>query len=617
MFFYYLSGRAGFGAGTCRLASRPFTSLLRFLGGHAGAVALLCAWLLCLAGTSAQARTVLDLDTRTQPVALKDWGDYWIDTTGQFTPEQVAATKELPWKPTRDQVIYPVTTGYVLWIRIRVPPAPDAERWYLEVLDPSINRASLYTLDSAGHWNEQRAGDLTAVSQWPVPHRHPLLPIALSAEVPTSYLLRLENAHAVSAPLRFVSDGRLNYFEQRVSLVLGIFFGLTGLAAVVSLLSALSLRDAAYGWYALCVTLLSLTQATMTGLGGLHLWPDWPRFNDLAATVLPTLTASASMLFISAAVALPERSRRLHRLMRGEAVLGLVVAAALTLIPASRRPELFIPAILLLQLTGVLVMTWAWQRGDRFAPWLLLSYLPVLLAAGWSLASSAEVVPTGFMTLHGLQLGVALHLPIVMVVLMLRSQHRRENIRRIHGLDRVDPATGLINEHVFGERLVRMMARSGRLRHESAVMLIDLVNAEQIQRDFGRKAADELPLRVAERLLSTAREIDTAARLSERRFGMLVEGPFSAEDAAVLGPRIVARCLMPFPGLHIDCVAQVCIAYALVPRKGIDAQELLAQLDDCLQDAPLHSKRAVFVLGGNERLAAFRPARRSSQRSQA
>ena len=71
---------------------------------------------------------------------------------------------------------------------------------------------------------------------------------------------------------------------------------------------------------------------------------------------------------------------------------------------------------------------------------------------------------------------------------------------------------------------MRMISRSGRLRHQSAVMVIDLVNSEQINRDFGRKATEYLPLRVAARRLSTAREIDSAARLSERCFGMLVEG---------------------------------------------------------------------------------------------
>jgi GGDEF domain-containing protein len=140
-------------------------------------------------------------------------------------------------------------------------------------------------------------------------------------------------------------------------------------------------------------------------------------------------------------------------------------------------------------------------------------------------------------------------------------------------------------------------------------MLIDLVNSEQIQRDFGRKAADDLPLRVAERLLSTAREIDSAARLSERRFGMLVEGPFSAEDAATLGPRIVARCLMPYKGLHADCVALVHVAYAVVPNQSSNAQGLLAQLEERLAAVPAESKRAVFMLGEMPATAASRRSR--------
>ena len=566
---------------------------------------------LAAAALPAQARTVLDLDSRNQPVALSDWGDYWIDTQGTLTAEQVAADPALPWKPTSASQIYPLTTGEVAWVRINVPPAPDAERWYLEVPNPSIKRAFLYTRDGAGLWNEQRAGNAVAVSQWPVPHRYPLLPIALSAEVPTHYLLRLENGHPVGQPLRFISESRLSHSEQRVSLLLGLFFGLAGLAAVISALSAISLRDSAYGWYALTVALLSLTQATTTGLAGLHIWPDWPALADRALWVLAALTASASMMFVSSAAAIPERSKTIHRLLMAGAALGVAGAVVLFFIPDRFRPALLIPIAVFLPVSGVLALIWAWRRGDRFASWVALSYVPLMVAVMLAVAPAAGWVPVGFWSQHGIQIAVALHLPMVMVTLMLRSQNRRENTRRIQGLDRVDPATGLINSHVFGERMVRMMARSGRLRHESAVMLVDLVNTPQIHQDFGRKAADELPLRVAQRLLSTAREIDTAARLSEHRFGMLVEGPFSAEDAATLGPRIVARCLMPFGGLPVDCVAQVRVAYALVPRDGSTVQGLLAQLEACLEAAPLHGKRAVFMLGdGPQPAHRRRPSRR-------
>ena len=562
------------------------------------AIALSCT---VLATTAvAQPRTVLDLETGSQLVDLADWGDYWIDTTGQFSPDEVALTTAIPWKRTETGAIYPLTTGQVMWVRFTVPPAPDMERWYLEVPDSAVDRASFYTQDSLNRWNEQRAGDKTAVRDWPVPHRHPLFPVALSAEIPTNYLLRLENNHAISPPLRFINEARLSSSEQEVSLILGIFFGLAGLAAIVSALGAISLRDAAYGWFSLSVLLVSLTQATITGIGGLHLWPGAPWWTDISTITLPLMTVSASLMFISHTVALPERSRTLHRAVTVSAVFGLLFAALLVLLPSGLRESVFAPVLGLFQLGALFMLVWAWRRGDRFAPWLMLAYAPVMVAAEWLLARSLGFASTGFLSQYGMLISVAVNLPIAMVVLLQRSQHRRENIRRVQGLDRVDPATGLINGHVFAERLMRMISRSGRLRHQSAVMLIDLVNSEQINRDFGRKAAEDLPLRVAARLLSTAREIDSAARLSERRFGMLVEGPFRAEDAATLGPRIVARCLMPYKGLHVDCVAQIRVAFALVPQGGLNPQGVLMQLEELLAAEPANSRRAVFELSDKE-----------------
>ena len=53
---------------------------------------------------------------------------------------------------------------------------------------------------------------------------------------------------------------------------------------------------------------------------------------------------------------------------------------------------------------------------------------------------------------------------------------------------------------------------------------------------------------------------------------------------------------MPYKGLHVDCMAQVHVAYAVVPHQGSNAQSLLAQLEERLNAAPADSKRAVFKL---------------------
>ena len=605
MLFYYLFYQAGFGAGTHR-AGRSHDASLHGCSRRSGWVlALLCAWLLCLTGASAQARTVLDLDARAQPISLSDWGDYVIAAKSAMTAAQVVTDPSLKWAPTLTNAIYPLDGGQILWIRFTVPPAPDAERWLLEIPYPAMDRASLYTENRAGQWNEQRAGDLTAVSRWSTPHRHPLLAVDFNAETPTRYLLRLENARGFSAPIEFVSSAYLLRSEQQVSLFLGVYFGLALLGCAVGLAGVALLRDRAYLYFGLCSAFIGLTQAAATGAAGLHLWPDSPNWNDRSLVILATGLMMSFLLLNATMVSLAQRSRARNAVMWAVVLAGAVIAVALGLTGSELRPTLFIPYFVVVVLLALAINLWAWRRGDRFGGWLLLSATPMAISSALAISRYLEWIPLSFATEQAIFGSMALQMPAMLLMLLLRSQDRRETSHRIHGLGRLDPATGLINSHVFSERMVRMMARSGRLRHLSAVMLIDIVNSGQVQQEFGSKQADQLPLRVAQRLLSTAREIDTAARLSEHSFGMLVEGPFSAEEAAMLGPRIVARCLMPFGGLPIDCVAQVRVAYALVPREGSTADGLLAQLEACLEAASLHSKRAVFMLGDGPR-----PARR-------
>ncbi len=542
------------------------------------------------------ARTVLDLDPAQQPVPLLDWGDTFTDLTGQTEAGNVADDKTINWQPTRQGAIYPLATGKALWIRFTVPPAPDAERWYLQVPYPAVDRVTLYTLDSVGKWAAQSAGDTLPVADWPVPHRHPLLPILVSAEEPRRYLLRVENPHSFSPPLSFVSESFLSRNEQRTSLVLGIYFGLAGLAAALGALSAVSLRDNAYGLYALSVTLMGLAQAAMTGIGGLHLWPHLPWWNDRSSMVLPVLAVGSLIWFFSSVVSMRERSLTLHRAMVAMAPLAVATAIGLMLIEPSKRFMLMVPYIILATTTGFAAVIWAARRGDRYSLWLLVGSIPVAIGAVFPMARVVGLIPVSFWTMHGMQVGMAIELPVLLVILMVRSQQRREHNRRIQGLDRIDPATGLINGQVFAERLARMMARSARLKYQSAVLLIDIMNMAAIRRTFGPGSAEELPLQVAGRLLSAAREIDAVARLSETRFGVLVEGPLSAEDAASEGPRLVARCLMPFKNKPIEWVAQVRVAQTMVPTERADARQVVHRLEGLLSSISPESKRAVFTL---------------------
>lgn len=567
-----------------------------FAAGRAWAAALLFL-AMGLFAAPAGARDALRFDGSPYPVLLRDAGDTWMDPTGKAEVQDVARDTSLRWQPTGGDTIYRIGKGQALWLRFTVPPAPVAEHWYLEIPYAGVDKVTLFARDAAGQWIARSAGDTVRVSDWPVPHRHPLLPVAVAPSTPQVHLLRIENGTTFGAPLQFVSDSAIGRGEQGVSLLLGTYFGLVLLAVILAIAGAVTLRDHGYTLYALSTVLMALTQATLTGLAGLHLWGDRPWWNNMAPQVVPLFAAASINLFMAEVVSLRERSRLLYRLLAASALLSLPLALYVMVTPdAMERLRLMVVYALGSIGVGVGVVVWSARRGDRYALWLLIGALPVAIGGLFPIARAAGVIPIGFWTTHGMQVGIAAELPILLLVLAMRSQHRREHVRRIQGLDRIDPATGLINAAVFHERLERLITRSRRLKVRSSMLLVDIANIEQIRRQFDADSARELTLRVAGRLLSIAREIDTVARLSDHRFGILLEGPLHADEVAEAGPRIVARCLMPFKGRPLEWTAHVRVAQALIPMDGGDPSQLVQRLETLLTSPPGDSRRAVFML---------------------
>jgi two-component system, sensor histidine kinase LadS len=560
------------------------------------AAAVLVLATLAIAGEAA-AREALRFDTSRQPVMLHDAGDAWVDESGKAGVEDVMRDAGIRWHPTGDNTIYKLDKGQALWIRFTAPPAPTAERWYLEVPYPGVDRVTLFVQNAAGEWTERSAGDTIAISDWPLPHRHPIMPVSVSPQNPRVHLLRIQNGTIFGAPMQFVSDSYMGRNEQGISLALGIYFGLVVLAVMLSVTGAVTLQDHGYVLYSISAVLMALTQATITGLAGLHLWGDVPWWNNMAPQVMPLFAIASLQLFFAEVVSLRERSRLFYRLLLVGAFVSVPLAIYLMITPdVMLRLQLIVIYFVTATVAGLGVVIWATLRGDRYAPWLLVGSSPVAIGAMFPIARAAGLIPISTWTTHGMQFAIAAELPILLIVLAMRSQHRREHVRRIQGLDRIDPATGLINSAVFHERLVRLIARSQRLKFRSAMLLVDVGNIDQIRRQFDSDSARELTLRVAGRLLSVAREIDTVARMSEHRFGILLEGPLHADEVAEAGPRIVARCLMPFKGRPLGWSAHVRVAQALIPMDGTDPSQLIGRLEMLLASAPADSRRAVFML---------------------
>ena len=555
----------------------------------------------CLGGwfvpTAARALTPLTLDGSSQfPARLGAGGEFLLDPGGRATIEQVAAQSSFFfWRPTQLDRVYPVGDGQALWIRFVLAPRSEREHWYLEIPFANLDRATLYARGADGTWQSRTAGDHVPVVDWPVPGRQPVLPLTLSSTQPTEHLLRIEHAFATSVPMMLTNEHQVLMRERVVTMGLGIYFGITLLGCVMALAAAVWMRDLASALFVPPTLLLGLSAASFAGINGWLLWPRHAAWNDLSAFALPTLALVTMLIFVSVATAFGTRAPRARWWPWALAGAGVAVTVVLPFLSdaASARATAIVCTALLVGCIAVPAWAW-WRGGDRHALGLLIGMVCLAGPATTHVLRLVSVMPTGLISRFVLLSGAALQLAAVMVTLLWRGRDRSLTRQRMRGLDRADPATGLATQAVVREQLRRMTARAQRQEHAYAVLLIDLVNLAEVRHKFGRRAWQELPLRLADRLLADMREVDTVGRLSDTRFVMLMDGPITADTASRLAQQILAQCLRPIRGRPEGWTPRVRMALGVLPRDGQDPRGVLDQLAIMLDTVAPGDSRALF-----------------------
>ena len=101
-------------------------------------------------------------------------------------------------------------------------------------------------------------------------------------------------------------------------------------------------------------------------------------------------------------------------------------------------------------------------------------------------------------------------------------------------LRKKDPLTGVYNRAFFYEKAHEAFSRTSRYSKELSIIVLDIVDMDSINRNFGFDAGDFLLKTAAERIDSLTRNTDITGRISGDNFAVLLEdsGIISAEKAS-------------------------------------------------------------------------------------
>lgn len=545
---------------------------------------LLLACLACGAVRAADPPEPITLDASSPPTSIDGHAQSWIEDGRSRTIEQVAEDTGIPWR-VRPAGQQDRLDGRALWLRFPVKLQPQAGRWYLAVNSSGIDRVQMFHRDASGRWVTEEAGDSKPVSQWPLPGRAPTFELEHppSAE-PVTYWLRVEHDRVdFAAPIVLYSQGELLAAREREQFMFGCYFGVAMLLALVAAASAAIWRDRNFAAYTVYLVIFTLGQAAYLGIGAQHLWDEALDWNAQSTFVLPGLSAAAALWFVHVVT---EPARFSHWLQR--IVVLLVAALLVSLVIDTFMPSRTTLGIRLALTTLALAVVIAligivWTRGDDpDIRVIALGWVPVLVMALFPIARGFNLIPNGILTRYGLAIGAAIEMPILFYALNLRAARRREAQLRASALPRTDALTGLADRRSLLLRLDDSLARARSLEHSCALMLVKLSNHDQISSEYGRDTLDRALIVTGAYMRRAANDIDLAARVGDREFALLIEGPTTADAVGSRAQQVVAWGLRQTQALPPDVVLRLSVAVAMLPDEQPDAETTLQWLSVAL-----------------------------------
>ena len=148
-----------------------------------------------------------------------------------------------------------------------------------------------------------------------------------------------------------------------------------------------------------------------------------------------------------------------------------------------------------------------------------------------------------------------------------------------------DPLTHLANRTLLEDRLSQTLAKMYRHKHYAALLFMDLDNFKHINDSLGHNFGDDLLKKVATRLLSSFREIDSVSRFGGDEFVILVTDLFADKEGVYEQVKNMVNKLLrvlakPYMIEQHELFASASIGISVFPAKDNQTPEDIIKMAD-------------------------------------
>lgn len=482
------------------------------------------------------------------------------------------------------------------WVRFRLP-VRDAQAVLLEIDYRGLDDVSLYLPGPDGYL-EKHSGDLLPFSNREIAHRLEVFSIpAESAAWDDWFYLRVESKGPIVFPLIAWTPEAFAAHDREERFVLGMYYGAIAVMLLYHLLLFFSLRDRNYLSFVFFILGFAAAQLIENGLAFELLWPEAPRWDNLAFPVAMGLTGFWALAFAKGFLRAERYAPRLKRLADALSWVSLILAAASFILPYGIALQSVSLLSIVVIATAVLATVSGIRHGSRAAVFFALAWSGLLLGGLLAALANFGLLAHSFATYYGAQAGA-----IMLVVLLALGMADRINTLRLRKeqaeLDSVsDGLTGIPNRRRFDEYLESEWQRAVRARSPLALILVDLDYFHDYNALYGHVAGDECLRAVAAALKNGLnRPADFISRYGGEEFAIVLPST-DAQGAAHVAEKLcraVAALNISHDGSEVAGVVTATFGVAAeLPTVGASAAKLVLRADNALYEAKRQGRNRV------------------------
>jgi diguanylate cyclase (GGDEF)-like protein len=534
-----------------------------------------------------------------------------------------------------------VNFGYspsAYWFRFSTESTAEvAANWLLEIAYPPLDSIDLYVV-TGRQTTHLHSGDQASFYSRPILHSNFIFPIQLPARSQSEVFFRVTSSGTMTVPATlWQSEAFARHSELRYGMF-GIYFGWLLALGLYNLMLYFSTRERAFLAYVSFVICFALASMSYTGLAAQFLWPEFPRWGDVALIVGLTLTvlfgANFTRVFLDTASGPRWIDAALKLIVWG----SVAVLLLLTLMP-QRIPTIIIASfgfafVLFGPVAGVLAV----RRKHPGAPYFMAAWSFFFLGTMVFSLRNTGVIPTNTFTIYAIQLGSAMEMLLLSFALADRMNSLRrekdqaqhavleagktlvDTLRRseaelearvaqrtvdlesanqrlrtsedlLRNIAHHDPLTGLANRLLLNVHLQQSMKSARRTDQGFALLMIDLDGFKPINDNHGHDAGDLLLRTIAQRLTASVREVDLVARVGGDEFICVLDSVGGADAACAVGEKLIQEIGHPVileSGESVRVGASIGIA--LLANTDQSAEKLMQRADEAMYAAKASGK---------------------------